>query len=64
MPIRQRKLFGTIILLAWMLAYAAGAMLVAVHWLPDSHLARLLYYPVAGLLWVAPVRPLLFWMRG
>lgn len=64
MPIRQRKLLGSFILLVWLLAYTIAVLWVSDHWLPDQQLARLIYYPLAGLLWVLPARPLLFWMRG
>lgn len=64
MPVRHRKLLGTVILLVWMLVYTIAAVFVGIHWLPDSQIARLIFYPVAGLLWVPPVRPLIFWMRG
>ncbi|MSP42674.1 MAG: DUF2842 domain-containing protein [Alphaproteobacteria bacterium] len=64
MPIRQRKLLGSFLLLLWMLVYSILAVNVAENWLPDSQIARLIFYPVAGVLWVFPVRPLVFWMRG
>ncbi|MCK9994010.1 MAG: hypothetical protein Dbin4_02530 [Alphaproteobacteria bacterium] len=64
MPLRQRKLFGTFLLLVWMAVYTFICVQIAVTWLPDSHLARLIFYPLAGILWVFPVRPLMFWMRG
>jgi Protein of unknown function (DUF2842) len=64
MPVRQRKLVGSFILLVWMLVYTLIAVHIAENWLPDSHLARLIFYPIAGVIWVFPVRPLVFWMRG
>jgi len=64
MPIRQRKLLGTFILMLWLLVYTAACVWVSIHWLPDSHWARLMFYPVAGIVWVFPARPLVLWMRG
>ncbi len=64
MPVRQRKLLGSFLLLLWMFVYSILAVNVAESWLPDSQIARLIFYPVAGVLWVFPLRPLVFWMRG
>lgn len=64
MPVRMRKLLGTFILLAWLFVYTLICVWFSAQWLPDSHLARLIFYPAAGILWVFPARPLVFWMRG
>ena len=64
MQVRHRKLVGTFILLVWMLVYTAICVQIGVRWLPDSHIVRLIFYPLAGILWVFPARPLMFWMRG
>lgn len=64
MPVRAKKLVGTFILLAWLAVYTLLCVQFSIHWLPDSHLARLIFFPLAGILWVFPVRPLLLWMRG
>ena len=64
MPVRTRKLIGTAVLMAWLVAYTLGCMLIGVYWLPETNLARLLFYPIAGVMWVIPTRPLFIWMRG
>jgi len=62
---RQRKFLGTIALFALIAIYALLAMAVAivlqVH--NASKLVELLYYVVAGLLWVLPAGLLISWMQ-
>jgi len=64
MPVRMKKLVGTFILLTWLFVYTLICVQISAHWLPDSHVARLIFFPLAGILWVLPARPLLLWMRG
>ena len=63
MPIRIRKLIGTIALLALVIVWALLAMSFA-QMLPLSrnHLIEIAYYIVAGLGWVLPAMPLISWM--
>jgi len=62
---RQRKFLGTIALLLLIAVYALAAMGVAivlqVH--NVSKFVELLYYVVAGLLWVLPAGLLISWMQ-
>jgi hypothetical protein len=62
---RQRKFLGTIALLLLIAVYALIAMGVAivlqVH--NVSKFVELLYYVVAGLLWVLPAGLLISWMQ-
>jgi hypothetical protein len=63
MPIRQRKLFGTIALLVLVVVWALVAMALAQSVLTDINgLVAALYYVVAGLGWVVPAMPLVRWM--
>jgi hypothetical protein len=63
MPLRTRKLIGAIALLAFLAVYALGAMMVAVVLqVSASKAAEIIYYPVAGLLWVLPAMWLVKWM--
>lgn len=65
MTMRTRKLVGAILLLLFLAAYALLAMLVAVVLeVNGSKAAELIYYVVAGLLWVAPAGWLIKWMRS
>ena len=61
---RLRKLVGTIILVAFVSLYALTAMTVAAAKLPGaSGWVQLIYFAVAGLLWVLPAAPLIRWMQ-
>jgi hypothetical protein len=65
MTIRTRKFVGAIALLAFVAVYALAAMMVAVVLqVNGSKLAELIYYPVAGLLWVLPAMWLVKWMQS
>ena len=64
MQARTRKLIGTVVLLVFLGVYAwaaviigAGRITLAPHW------AQLLYFAVAGLLWVVPAGLLIRWMQ-
>ena len=64
MPIRLRKLIGTVLLLilvaVWSLLAMAAAQIVLPH---AGALMALAYYAVAGLGWVLPAMPLIRWMQ-
>jgi Protein of unknown function (DUF2842) len=63
MHIRTRKLVGTVALFVlvatWALLAMALAQTVAI---PASQWVATLYYAVAGLGWVLPAMPLIWWM--
>lgn len=64
MTVRTRKLVGAIALLVFLAVYALAAMMVAVVLqVSASKFAELVYYPVAGLLWVLPAMWLVRWMQ-
>lgn len=64
MTVRTRKFIGAIALLVFLAVYALAAMMVAVVLqVSTSKLAELVYYPVAGLLWVLPAMWLVRWMQ-
>ena len=61
---RTRKLVGAIALLLFLAVYALAAMLVAVGLqVSENRFLQLLYFPVAGLLWVLPAMWLIKWMQ-
>ena len=62
---RKRKLIGTIALLALIMVYTLLALAVAiVLQVRDANkIAELIYYVVAGLLWVLPAGWLITWMQ-
>lgn len=60
---RWKKLIGLFVLLAVVAIYALLVMRAAVAILPEaSPLLELLFYAVAGMAWVVPVRYLIVWM--
>jgi hypothetical protein len=64
MTMRMRKFVGAVLLLLFLSAYALVAMLVAVALqVNGSKIAELVYYVVAGLLWVLPAGWLVKWMQ-
>lgn len=64
MPMRTRKLLGTIALLIFIFVYALLAMLAAVVLQVRglNPIVELAYYAVAGLLWVPPAALIISWM--
>ncbi len=63
MPDRVRKLVGTVVLVAFVCVYALIAMTIAAAKLPGtSGLTQLVYFVVAGLIWVIPAGALVTWM--
>jgi hypothetical protein len=63
MPIRTRKLLGTIALLALVAIWSLLGMTVAqTPWLANSGLLQAIFYVVAGLGWVLPAMPIVSWM--
>ena len=63
MPMRLRKLIGTIVLLIFIPFYCLIAAVVGSRVLIDtSGLTQGLYYVVAGLIWVLPAGLVVTWM--
>ena len=64
MTMRMRKLIGTILLLVMITVYSLLAMMVAVVLQVNttSDWVELVYYVVAGLLWVVPAAWIIWWM--
>ena len=63
MPIRIRKLIGTVMLFILVAVWALLAMALAQSALTDvNYWVAALYYAVAGLGWVLPAMPLIKWM--
>ncbi len=64
MTLRTRKLVGAVVLLAFLSVYALAAMMAAiVLQVNASKMVELIYYPVAGLLWLPPAMWLVRWMQ-
>lgn len=63
MTVRTRKLVGTIALLLFVIVYAFLAMMAAIILQVNAtKTVELLYYVVAGLLWVPPAGAIISWM--
>lgn len=60
----MRKIIGSIILLAWIVGYIAVAALIGDRVSSEHWVWKLLYFPLAGLLWILPVKPLILWMHA
>jgi hypothetical protein len=60
----MRKLIGSAVLLAWIAFYVAVAALIGDRIASEHWAWKLLYFPVVGLAWVLPLRPLLRWMHA
>ena len=63
MPVRLKKLIGTVVLVALVLIYALLATTVAVHRLGESPVwVHMAYFLLTGLLWILPAMLVIKWM--
>lgn len=63
MPVRLKKLIGTVLLVALVVVYAVLATLYAVAQLAESGpVVHLLYFFFTGLLWILPAMWIIRWM--
>jgi Protein of unknown function (DUF2842) len=64
MRVRTRKLVGTVVLIVFLVFYAWMAMAIGSGRITEAHgLVQLVYFLVAGLLWVIPAGFLIRWMQ-
>ena len=64
MDTRARKAIGCFGLLAYLTLYALAAASVGVMLAPELPTwAELIYYAIAGIVWIFPLRPLFRWMN-
>lgn len=59
-----RKALGTVVLLAYLAGYIAAAAMGFDLIAQAPWWAHLAYFAVAGVVWVAPLKPLFAWMNG
>ncbi|MEZ5805373.1 MAG: DUF2842 domain-containing protein [Rhizobiaceae bacterium] len=65
MPVRLRKLIGTVLLVLLVIVYAIVATVFAVAQLAESGpLIQFSFFLFSGLLWVLPAMLLIKWMAG
>lgn len=63
MPVRLKKLIGTVLLIVLVLVYALLATAVAVAQLSESGpLVHLAFFIFSGLLWILPAMLIIRWM--
>jgi len=64
MQARARKAIGCFVLLAYLALYAGAAAALGAFLLPIlPGWAELIYFVVAGVVWVFPLKPLFGWMN-
>ncbi len=64
MNMRARKAVGCFALLAYLALYAAAAATLGAMLLPVLPAwGELIYYAVAGVIWIFPLKPLFAWMN-
>ena len=64
MDTRTRKALGCLVLLAYLALYAALAAMLGVYILTHApNWTALVYFIVAGVIWVLPLKPLFAWMN-
>lgn len=63
MTSRIKKLIGAFVILLWLPLYSLVAMGIGAHVLPHAHwTVSLLYYALAGTLWIIPIGLMFPWM--
>ena len=60
----MRKALGSLLLVGWMVAYIAVAAVIGDRIASEHWVWNLIYFPVVGMAWVLPLKPLLRWMHA
>jgi len=60
----MRKFLGAIVLLTWLVAYVAVAAVIGDRIALEHWAWKVLYFPIAGLAWILPLKPLLRWVHA
>ena len=64
MPIRLKKLIGSVLLVALVIVYALAATTIAAGRLAESGpVVHLIFFLVSGLLWILPAMVIIRWMQ-
>lgn len=64
MPIRLRKLLGTVLLVSFVVLYALCIMALAVRIVPDqTSVWAFIFFVVGGVFWVIPAGVIVWWMQ-
>jgi hypothetical protein len=59
----MRKIIGSLSLVVWVIAYVAVAGVLGDRIAKEAWYWQVLFFPVAGLAWILPLKPLLRWMH-
>ena len=60
----MRKPLGALIIVVWLIAYVAVAAVIGDRIASEHWFWKVLYFPIAGLAWILPLKPLLRWMHA
>jgi hypothetical protein len=60
----MRKFLGAVAIIVWLAAYIAVMAVVGDRVLHEPWYIQVLFFPVAGIAWVIPIKPLLRWMHA
>ena len=61
---RTRKFFGMIMLVSWVVIYAAVGMTIGAAVVTNaSPLAQILFFLITGLIWIVPAGLIIRWME-
>jgi predicted membrane channel-forming protein YqfA (hemolysin III family) len=60
----MRKFIGAMAILVWVTAYIAVVAVFGDRVTKEPLWIQLIFFPVAGLAWVIPIKPLLKWMHA
>ena len=60
----MRKPLGAVIIVVWLVAYVAVAAVIGDRIASEHWFWKVLYFPIAGLAWILPLKPLLRWMHA
>ncbi|MEO0466986.1 MAG: DUF2842 domain-containing protein [Pseudomonadota bacterium] len=61
---RGRKFIGMLVLVAYLIAYVWAVVSISASLASAPNWAQLIFYVVAGFVWVAPLKPLFGWMNA
>lgn len=60
----MRKFLGAVVLVTWLVAYVAVAAVIGDRIAHEHWAWKVLYFPIAGLAWILPLKPLLRWVHA
>jgi hypothetical protein len=60
----MRRFIGAMVILVWVVAYIAVVAVIGDRVTKEPIWIQLIFFPIAGLAWVLPVKPLLKWMHA